>query len=181
MRRILHDELYSPETALYRIEPDIKNGICTLRDCHRLLWAERVRVGLSSMNDLHARSYFTEAQTVQFCADYEFLIGLRSRLHRVYGRRIDILETSVQPDIAKLCGFGPEGAGALMERSSKRSVKSGSFCCRTSKRALPARTYGRTYASGSAPWRPRRESRCAKGCFSQPTSTSRPPLILSGY
>ena len=119
MRRILHDELYSPETALYRIEPDIKNGICTLRDCHRLLWAERVRVGLSSMNDLHARSYFTEAQTVQFCADYEFLIGLRSRLHRVYGRRIDILETSVQPDIAKLCGFGPEGAGALMERFFK--------------------------------------------------------------
>ena len=119
MRRILHDELYSPETAVYRIEPDIKNGICTLRDCHRLLWAERVRVGLSSMNDLHARSYFTEAQTEQFCADYEFLIGLRSRLHRVYGRRIDILETSVQPDIAKLCGFGPEGAGKLMERFFK--------------------------------------------------------------
>jgi|GEM_PF-866124 UTP:GlnB (protein PII) uridylyltransferase len=119
MRRILHDELYSPETALYRIEPDIKNGICTLRDCHRLLWAERVRVGLSSMNDLHARSYFTEAQTRQFCADYEFLVGLRSRLHCVHGRRIDILETSVQPDVAKLCGFGPDGAGMLMERFFK--------------------------------------------------------------
>lgn len=119
MRRALGDELYSPETALYRIEPDIKNGICTLRDCHRLLWAERVRVGLTSMKDLHARSHFSEAQTGQFCAGYEFLIGLRSQLHFVDGRRIDILETSVQSSVAERCGFGPDGAGRLMERFFK--------------------------------------------------------------
>ena len=119
MRRILHDELYSPETALYRIEPDLKNGICTLRDCHRLLWAERVRVGLTSMKDLHTRTHFTEAQTRQFQAGYEFLIGLRAQMHRAYGRRIDVLETAMQPEIAKLCGFGVDGAGMLMERFFK--------------------------------------------------------------
>jgi [protein-PII] uridylyltransferase len=119
MRAILHAELYSPETALYRIEPDLKNGICTLRDCHRLLWAERMRVGLKSMKDLHGRSHFTEVQTRLFCGNYEFLINLRTQLHRAYGRRIDVLETSMQPEIAKLCGFGDSGAGMLMERFFK--------------------------------------------------------------
>jgi [protein-PII] uridylyltransferase len=118
-RRILHAELYSPETALYRVEPDLKNGICALRDCHRLLWAERLRVGVGNLEELHTKSKFSARETKQFSADYAFYIGLRSMVHRVCGRRIDILESALQPDIARLYGFGDNGAGILMERFFK--------------------------------------------------------------
>jgi [protein-PII] uridylyltransferase len=125
LRGILHGELYSPENTLYHVEPDIKNGLCTLRDCHRLLWAERLRVGLSAMEDLHSRSKFTVTQTRQFCADYEFLIGLRIALHCACGRRMDVLETALQPEIAQWHGLGNEGAGLLMEHFFKtvRGIK----------------------------------------------------------
>ncbi|HEX7511182.1 MAG TPA: hypothetical protein VF335_07780, partial [Chitinivibrionales bacterium] len=114
MRRVLHEQLYAPESALYHVEPDLKNGACTLRDCHRLLWAERLRVGLSSMEQLQSRSKFTARQTRQFIDDYGFIIGMRSALHRMCGRRMDIAEAALQPQLATWCGFRDEEAGLLM-------------------------------------------------------------------
>jgi [protein-PII] uridylyltransferase len=119
MRRILHNELYSPVTTLYHVEPDIKNGVCTLRDCHRLVWAEKMRVGLASINDLHSLSHFSVSQTKRFIADYEFLISVRIFLHCLCKRRMDILEIGLQPEIADSLGFGPNSAGILMEHYFK--------------------------------------------------------------
>lgn len=125
IRSFLHDEMYSSESTLYRIEPDLKNGVCMLRDCQRVLWSERVRVGLTAMHELVSLSHFTSAQTQRFTEAYGFLIGLRSSLHIVCGRRMDILETALQPDVAKLLGYGENGAGELMERFFKtlRSIR----------------------------------------------------------
>jgi [protein-PII] uridylyltransferase len=119
MRTCLRDELFSSESTLYKIEPDIKNGVCTLRDCQRLIWSEHVRVGLTSMTELAALSHFTIPQMQRFCAAYEFLIGLRCSLHMACNRRIDILETALQPEIAQRLGYGKQGAGLLMERFFK--------------------------------------------------------------
>jgi [protein-PII] uridylyltransferase len=124
LRRVLQEKLYSPENALYHVEPDVKNGICALRDCHRLLWAEHLRTGASSLQELHSRSGFSARVTEQFTADYEFLLGLRSNLHMVCGRRMDILEIALQPEVALRYGFA-EGAGPLMEQYYKtvRSIR----------------------------------------------------------
>jgi [protein-PII] uridylyltransferase len=125
MRRCLQDKLYSPETVLYRVEPDVKNGVCALRDCHRLRWAERLRTGAVSLEDLHGRSGFSADSVRQFTADYEFLLGLRNHLHCLCGRRMDVLEIALQPELALRCGFTSGGAGALMERFYKtvRSIR----------------------------------------------------------
>jgi [protein-PII] uridylyltransferase len=116
LRSILKEELYSPEHALYLVEPDVKNGICTLRDCQRLLWAERVSTGAASIGELRIKGGFSEKESKLFFADYEFLIGLRSALHGLCGRRMDVLEIALQPEVALRCGFSSGGAGALMER-----------------------------------------------------------------
>ncbi|MFO7569014.1 MAG: DUF294 nucleotidyltransferase-like domain-containing protein, partial [Smithellaceae bacterium] len=73
----LRDGLFSSENSLYRIEPDLKNGICTLRDCQRLLWAERVRQGAVGLAKLNDPSGFSTVETRRFSAGYAFLAGLR--------------------------------------------------------------------------------------------------------
>ncbi len=115
----MREGLYSSENSLYRIEPDIKNGICTLRDCQRLLWAERVKCGTKNFAQLHTKSGFSLAETRRFEANYAFLAGLRAQLHMISGQRLDVLETDYQNAIAILCGFGPDGAGCLLEEFFK--------------------------------------------------------------
>jgi [protein-PII] uridylyltransferase len=115
----LREGLYSSENSLYRVEPNIKNGICTLRDCQRLLWAERVRSDARKFAELHAKSGFSLAETRSFIANYEFLAGLRTELHLICSQRMDVLEMDYQNDIARRLGFGRNGAGQLMEKYFK--------------------------------------------------------------
>ncbi|MGV8057474.1 MAG: HD domain-containing protein [Smithellaceae bacterium] len=115
----LREGLYSSENSLYRIEPDLKNGICTLRDCQRLLWAERMHSGASKIAELHTKSGFSQTETKRFAANYSFLAGLRTELHLICGMRIDVLETGLQKEIAGRYGFPQNDAGALMEKFFK--------------------------------------------------------------
>jgi len=115
----LREGLYSSENSLYRVEPNIKNGICALRDCQRLLWAERVRSGARKFSDLHSKVGFSLTETRSFIANYEFLAGLRTELHLICSQRMDILEMDYQNDIARRYGFGRNGAGQLMEKYFK--------------------------------------------------------------
>jgi [protein-PII] uridylyltransferase len=115
----LREGLFSSENSLYRVEPNIKNGICGLRDCQRLLWAEHVRSGVRNFTELHAKSGFSLTETRNFIANYEFLAGLRTELHLICSQRMDILETDYQNDIARNLGFGKNGAGQLMEKYFK--------------------------------------------------------------
>jgi [protein-PII] uridylyltransferase len=125
IRQSVHDGIFSSDNTLYRTEPDIKNGICTLRDCQRIMWAERVLAGSHSIWDLYHLSHFSHADVAAFFAAYEFLIAVRSELHLVCGQRIDILESGLQETIAENLGFGASGAGSLMEAFFKavRTVK----------------------------------------------------------
>ena len=115
----LREGLYSSENSLYRVEPNIKNGICALRDCQRLLWAECVRSGARKFSDLHSQAGFSLTETRKFIAGYEFLAGLRTELHLICSQRMDILEMDYQNDIARRYGFGRNGAGQLMEKYFK--------------------------------------------------------------
>lgn len=86
-----------------------------LRDCQRLLWAERVKHGTVGFAQLHTKSGFSLAETKRFLAGYKFLAGLRSVLHVAAGQRLDILETPYQDAIALRYGFEQNSAGLLLE------------------------------------------------------------------
>ena len=121
----LREGLYSSENSLYRIEPDLKNGICTLRDCQRLLWAQRVRQGTVGFAQLHAGSGLSQAETKRLETGYAWLAGLRSALHVAARQRLDILEMQYQDAIAVRYGLGPNNAGRLLENFFKtvRSIR----------------------------------------------------------
>ncbi len=115
----LRDGLFSSENSLYRIEPDLKNGICTLRDCQRLLWAERVKHGTVGIAQLHTKSGFSAVETRRLASGYTFLAGLRSALHVAAGQRLDILETQYHQIIAARYPFEQQTAGNLLEEFFK--------------------------------------------------------------
>jgi [protein-PII] uridylyltransferase len=115
MQEGIREGLYSPLTTLFKIEPNIKNGTCGLRDCQRLWWAERVRHGCRAMAEVRRLSPFLVRHGDELMGRYAFLAALRLSLHSHCGRRVDILETVFQPAVAQQCGYGPEGAGRLME------------------------------------------------------------------
>ncbi len=114
--RELHERVYSSVNTLYRVEPDLKNGLCALRDCQRIIWAERVNdLSFGGKTQPEFKMLGPEEKD-QFLAAYEFLLGLRTELHMLCGRRLDVLELGLQGQVAESMGLGTDGARHLMER-----------------------------------------------------------------
>ena len=114
--RELHERVYSSVNTLYRVEPDLKSGICALRDCQRMIWGERVydlTVGGRCTPGYHILGVEGKKSLL---AAYEFLLKLRVELHMLVGRRIDLLELGMQPQMAENLGLGADRPGALMEQ-----------------------------------------------------------------
>ena len=114
MRKALIDGVYSTADTLYRIEPDVKNGICCLRDCQRIWWAERVAGESFGGQSRPFFQFMSREEQVQLTEGYAFLARVRSELHMLGGRRLDVLEVALQHDIAKSFGYAENGPAALM-------------------------------------------------------------------
>ena len=111
----VHEGLFSAANTLYRIEPDLKNGICTLRDCQRFFWSERIRNGIGApIKKKNEAIHWSPEHYEPFLAGYAFLLQLRSAEHMVCGRRQDILETGIQSQVAAYIGAASNAE--LMER-----------------------------------------------------------------
>ncbi len=119
MQTSLKNGLFAPAQTLYMVEPDLKSGICTLRDSQRMIWSQRVVERLFTEANAHDFLPLSESQKIDFQKAYEYLLKIRSCLHMVAGRRIDILEFSFQNEVADLMGLGTFGAGVLMEQFFK--------------------------------------------------------------
>jgi [protein-PII] uridylyltransferase len=114
LRSTLLDGTASTGDSLYRIEPDVKNGICGLRDCQRIAWAERVGTGTYRGNDRPGSRFVTWADRSRLDACYRSLTKLRIELHMTSQRRLDVLEVGLQPVVAESMGYAGGGPAALM-------------------------------------------------------------------
>ncbi len=77
----------------FLLEPDLKLGRGGMRDDHALRWAEVAEPGLLEVS----------AATLQ--SGYEVLLSARVELHRIVGRRSDVLRLDVQDEVARALGF----------------------------------------------------------------------------
>ncbi len=116
MHTCLFRSLHSESMSMFRIEPDLKNGVATLRDCQRMMWAEFPGHEHQSMQQCLQRALGSDTAAHDFYEGYDFLTKMRIALHWACGHKQDILESSLQSDVAKILGFGETGAGKLMER-----------------------------------------------------------------
>ncbi len=116
MNTALKDGIYASDLSLYTVEPHLKNGICTLRDCQRMVWGTRVSEKMFTGHEQHLLVNFDHRSKQKFTNAYHNLLQFRCALHMVSERRLDILEFSQQQSVAQFLGFGSDNAGLLMEK-----------------------------------------------------------------
>ena len=89
----------------YSLEPNIKGSPGGLRDLQLIGWLARRHFGWSSVRELTANRFLTEAEATTILHGREFLWRVRYALHTLTGREEDRLLFDHQRELARLWGF----------------------------------------------------------------------------
>ncbi len=91
--------------TVFNQEPDIKNGVGGLRDYQNAVWMARVKLGISTIDELAAQSYLRADDLAAFRRAYDFLLRVRNDLHFMSTRATDVMNLDLQPRIAQNLGY----------------------------------------------------------------------------
>lgn len=91
--------------TVFNQEPDIKSGVGGLRDYQNAVWMARVKLDLTSINELAAQNYLRADDLAAFQRSYDFLLRVRNELHFSSARATDVLTLDQQPRIAEMFGY----------------------------------------------------------------------------
>ena len=86
-------------------EPDIKNGVGGLRDYQNTFWMARVKLGITTVDELGVQNYLTRNDTRDFQRAYDFLLRVRNELHFSTKHTTDTLNLEAQPRIGLGLGY----------------------------------------------------------------------------
>lgn len=86
-------------------EPDIKNGVGGLRDYQNTVWMARVKLGITSIDELVGLNYLRPNELKAIRRAYNFLLQVRAELHFQSKRPNDVLDLEAQPRIALGLGY----------------------------------------------------------------------------
>ncbi|HND61762.1 MAG TPA: [protein-PII] uridylyltransferase [Opitutaceae bacterium] len=86
-------------------EPDVKNGVGGLRDYQNAVWMARVKLGISSIDELVTQGYLREEELREFSRAYDFLLRVRNELHFLSRRATDLLDLERQAKVAQNLGY----------------------------------------------------------------------------
>ncbi len=91
--------------TVFNQEPDIKNGVGGLRDYQNAVWMARVKLDITSIDELATQKYLRADDLAAFKIAYDFLLRVRNELHFVSTRPTDLLTLDLQPRIAEALGY----------------------------------------------------------------------------
>ncbi|RFC50122.1 MAG: [protein-PII] uridylyltransferase [Verrucomicrobia bacterium] len=86
-------------------EPDVKNGVGSLRDYQNAVWMARVKLGIADIGELVTQSYLRPEELAEFTRAYDFLLRVRNELHFLSKRPTDLLDLELQPRLALNLGY----------------------------------------------------------------------------
>ena len=92
--------------TVFNQEPDIKNAVGGLRDYQNAVWMARVKLGITTIDELAAQNYLHADDLVAFRRAYDFLLRVRNELHFLSARATDMMSLDLQPRIAQNLGYG---------------------------------------------------------------------------
>ncbi|MBA2742982.1 MAG: [protein-PII] uridylyltransferase, partial [Chthoniobacterales bacterium] len=91
--------------SVYMQEPHVKSGCGGLRDYQNLLWTTFFKEGALTTNHLVGQGWLSEPDQRRIEAAYDFVLRVRTDLHYVNGRPLDMLHLNFQDEIAKRLGY----------------------------------------------------------------------------
>ena len=91
--------------TVYMQEPNVKNGCGGLRDYQNLLWMAYFKYRVRTTSDLVQKKYLDETERRELDRAYDFLFRLRTELHHVTDRHVDVILIGNQKDIADRLGY----------------------------------------------------------------------------
>ena len=86
-------------------EPDVKNGVGSLRDYQNAVWMARVKLGIADIEELVTQNYLRAEELREFNRAYDFLLRVRNELHFLSRRATDLLDLDLQPRVAQNLGY----------------------------------------------------------------------------
>jgi [protein-PII] uridylyltransferase len=105
----------------YMVEPNIKDGKGGLRDLHTMFWITKYlhNVDLADTKKLIEIGIFTKEQAKTLDEAAEFLWTVRCHLHFLTGRPEERLTFDLQPEMARMMGYGDRADNPAVERFMK--------------------------------------------------------------
>jgi [protein-PII] uridylyltransferase len=91
--------------TVFNQEPDIKNGVGGLRDYQNAVWMARVKLDLTTIDELAVQNYLRADDLEAFRRSYDFLLRVRNELHFISARATDMMSLDLQPRIAENLGY----------------------------------------------------------------------------
>jgi len=91
--------------TVFNQEPDIKNGVGGLRDYQNAVWMARVKLGITSIDELAVQNYLRADDLAAFRRGYDFLLRVRHDLHFMSTRATDVMNLDLQPRLAQNLGY----------------------------------------------------------------------------
>lgn len=110
-----------PGPVAEMLEPNLKEGGGGLRDLHALDWAGWALGAPGGLDTLSARGYLHRGDAESLAEARERLLDLRVGLHRVTGRRADVLALQDQDAVAAMMGaLDADGLVRALSTSARR-------------------------------------------------------------
>jgi [protein-PII] uridylyltransferase len=119
--------------TVFNQEPDIKSGVGGLRDYQNAVWMARVKLDITSINELAAQNYLRLDDLTAFRRGYDFLLRVRNELHFMSARATDIMTLDLQPRIAENLGYKNPEMLARVEQFMQDYYKAAQTIFRVSK------------------------------------------------
>ena len=91
--------------TVYMQEPNVKNGLGGLRDYQNLLWMAYFKYRARTTGDLVRKKYLNESEQRELDRAYDFIFRLRTELHYLTGRHVDVILIGNQKDLADRFGY----------------------------------------------------------------------------
>jgi [protein-PII] uridylyltransferase len=119
--------------TVFNQEPDVKNGVGGLRDFQNAVWMARVKLDITSIDELAAQNYLKAEDVEEFKRAYDFLLRVRNELHFLSTRATDVLSLDMQPRIAWNLGYHQPDLLQRIERFMEAYYRAAKIVFRTSK------------------------------------------------
>ena len=114
-------------------EPDVKNGVGSLRDYQNALWMARVKLGIAGIEELGTQNYLRPEELREFTRAYDFLLRVRNELHFLSRRPTDLLDLELQPRAAQNLGYTEADPLVRIERFMQDYYRAAQSIYRLSK------------------------------------------------